>query len=73
MNSTELAAKIVTATGILDDAVARLEEVISEIKDAPRAEKIGVSAVVEEAFDKLAGARSVLEELQSLLDAGEDT
>jgi hypothetical protein len=46
---------------------AHLDKLLGEIEDAPRAEKIGVSAVVRDAFDRLIAARAHLEELEILL------
>ena len=62
-----LLAKIEDAKAVVDAAEGRLEQVLSELTVAPRAEKTTVNRVVEEAFSKLRAAKSDLEGLERML------
>lgn len=44
----------------VEQAEARLEAVLAELRVAPRAEKVGVSRAIEEALERLRNARAKL-------------
>jgi hypothetical protein len=56
----ETAAAIDLAKKSIEEAEHGLEKALDAIQSAPRAEKVTVSRVVEEAFEKLRHARALL-------------
>jgi hypothetical protein len=56
----------------VSEAEADLEKAMAEIIEAPRAEKITISAVVDGAFSKLRAAREVLADAERLVTAAPD-
>ena len=62
-----LLEKIDTAKSEVAAAETQLEQLLKEISVAPRAEKMTVSRVVEDAFSKLRAAKSDLQLLEELL------
>ena len=63
----QLLKKIDTAKNDVSAAENELEQVLSQIDVAPRAQKTTVSRVVENAFSKLREAKADLEKLETLL------
>jgi len=60
-------ASIQRAKGEITDAQSELDKVIAAIEALPRAQKVTVSDVVNDAFEKLRAAKGQLEELEKLL------
>lgn len=54
------------------EAETDLETVLAQIIEAPRAEKITVSAVVDSAFAKLRAAREILADAERLVTSDPD-
>lgn len=67
-----LLEKLTTAKQEITDAEGNLEQALAEIQVAPRADKMAVSEVVQEAFTKLRAARVNLTELERLVLSDED-
>ncbi|WP_437808474.1 hypothetical protein [Sorangium sp. So ce1078] len=64
--------KITAAKQEITDAETNLEKALGEIQVAPRADKMAVSEVVQEAFTKLRAARTNLVELEGIVMRDED-
>ncbi|WP_437965023.1 hypothetical protein WMF04_35965 [Sorangium sp. So ce260] len=64
--------KITAAKQEITDAETNLEKALGEIEIAPRADKMAVSEVVQEAFTKLRAARTNLVELEGIVMRDED-
>ncbi|XYH94506.1 hypothetical protein ACMHYB_42740 [Sorangium sp. So ce1128] len=67
-----LLEKVAAAKKEIADAESNLEQALGEIQSAPRADKMAVSEVVQEAFTKLRAARTNLIELEGIVLADED-
>jgi hypothetical protein len=65
--NTEVTTRLKQATDDITEAEADLDKVISAIEVLARSEKVAVSEVVREAFDKLKSAKKKLEELEQIL------
>jgi hypothetical protein len=61
--------KLVLAKRELTRAESEVDKALSVIRGAPRAEKTGVTRVVEEAFEKVRAARLALEDLERAVAA----
>lgn len=62
-----LVSKVEAAKLAIAKAQSDLEAAINEIRVAPRAEKIALSDVLEDAFEKLRAAKAELLEIEALL------
>ena len=60
-------AKVHTATTEVSDAAEALDELLAQIKAAPRAQKTTISNVVEAAFSRLKTARVALSDVEEIL------
>jgi hypothetical protein len=69
LSSTELRSKLDTALGEVTAAEGQLEAVLRELRSGVRAEKISVTAAVEQAFNRLRNARAELARLRELVDS----
>lgn len=72
MLKKNLLEKITAAKQEITDAETNLEKALGEIQVAPRADKMAVSEVVQEAFTKLRAARTNLVELEGIVMRDED-
>lgn len=72
MLKKNLLEKITAAKREITDAESNLEQALAEIQVAPRADKMAVSEVVQEAFTKLRAARTNLIDLEGLVLSDED-
>jgi hypothetical protein len=61
--SHDLPKEIALAERNIEEAESALEAVLALIDVAPRADKVTVSQAVEEAFERLRAARSILKSL----------
>ena len=61
--------KLVIAKQELTRAETEVDKALSVIRGAPRAEKTGVTRVVEEAFEKVRAARLAVDDLERALAA----
>ncbi len=66
-----LLAKIAVANQEILEAENDLERVIRDIQVSPRAEKIAITKVVEEAIAKVKATKTCLVELESLIGSSE--
>ncbi|MGK3986606.1 hypothetical protein WME99_26405 [Sorangium sp. So ce136] len=71
-NKKTLLEKVAAAKQEIADAEGNLEQALGAIQVAPRADKMAVSEVVQEAFTKLRAARTNLTELEGIVLAEED-
>ncbi len=69
IDTAELRAKIDFALAEVDAAETALATLLLELRRAPRAEKVTVTEVVENAFTRLRTARQELARLHELLAA----
>ncbi|WP_437303692.1 hypothetical protein [Sorangium sp. So ce388] len=67
-----LLEKVAAAKQEIADAESNLEQALGAIQVAPRADKMAVSEVVQEAFTKLRAARTNLTELEGIVLADDD-
>jgi len=65
--TTQATTRLKQARDDITEAEADLEKVIGAIEVLARSEKVAVSEVVREAFDKLKSAQRKLEELEQIL------
>jgi hypothetical protein len=67
MKTELLLEKLISAKTALTAAETDLERALAEISVAPRAQKVTVSEVVADAFDKLREARKEIAALETLV------
>jgi hypothetical protein len=72
MNDEIVLEEIRTAKNRVADAESDLARLLSEVQVAPRCEKTTISAVLEDAFQKLRDAREQLGKLETLLENRDD-
>ena len=70
MSKSSIRERIKTASQKLDSATTNLEQVVSEMKVAPRADKVGISDLARDAFTKMRSAKTALERLNKLENEG---
>jgi hypothetical protein len=67
MRFDALAAKLQCARTAIAQAEGDLESAIGEIRDAPRCEKVGMSEVLEAAFEELRRAKAELARVEVMI------
>ena len=67
MKVETLLPKLERAKSAISKAEEDLEKAIGELRVAPRAEKISISAVLEAAFSELRTAKAELERIKALI------
>jgi hypothetical protein len=72
MKASSLISKVQSAKAAIAQAEANLEKAMSEIRSAPRSQKVTISEPLEHAFVTLRGAKAELAELEALI-AGDET
>ena len=71
MKTELLIAKLDSAKTAITKAEADLEKAIGEIRVAPRAQKVSIDEVLEDAFARLRTARAELVDIEELIAGGE--
>jgi len=71
VEKNELLPMVSFARQELSEAEAQLEQLVGAIPAALRADKTGMSSVVEDAFARLRRARSMLAELEARLSSSD--
>jgi hypothetical protein len=67
MQEALIVAKLDAAKKDILQAEADLEKAMKDIQVAPRAEKLGISKVLEDAFVKLKAAKTLLTDIEALV------
>ena len=67
MDNEKILTRIVSAKSHVEKAEEELEQLLAEIRAEPRANKVSVSEIVQEAFVKLRSAQRHVLELEKLV------
>ena len=67
MKVEALVPKLEKAQSAISKAEGDLEKAISDLRAAPRAQKVGISVALEAAFSELRGAKAELERIEALI------